>query len=1264
MKLKTIFSKISFFPVTLCVVACFLCCFYSQTKQANANNYDYSLSNDKYTLNAKDIFVKEIGEPNELEEDYLSSLDYKLSYSENPEKGNVITSLIDKKLYVFAYKYTGVGTNGENVEWIPDSFTFNNEKFNFVLEGDHYVGIADNYSKQKDELVVKYTFDAPIEKEDAEEIFNGAYNYGKEQNAIKDSQIAEYNAAKAKYDQYLLDLEAYNQNKIEWDNYDAATESYNIYLEKYNDYQAKNAKYLENKAAWDEYNEQYAKYIKYLSDLAYYNENHEQNLIDYNNFYPTYQKFEYRLNAMNLIYKNMAPINRNIYDQVMGDSVTQVLNQKNDLVALGVDEDVIDKAYEATLELRIIFEAYKSKATDEQRYSYYKNNYFVIKTNVEDLLRALDKLYRSAFVPEAIASMGKDKTQKYLNLVAQLAYLANAIDDKDIYNYEGWNGISGSLKRSGAKLIDDSWTFIGKTWRQYLEGEEFLDVNSDTLTAYPLESKFPSEVVVLLEEPEPVEEPTAPTEVLTEPVEPEKVEQPQKPTNKLEKPEVVNEPKLSDYLTSSEKEYIYAEAYKNGELVQHKEITEKEYIKFECSVSINIEDKIQKVCRFLNYDGTYLWQDFFNSHPIYNGKTPFKEQDEMFNDYLFQGWDDLNDNAIELSNIEESCEIKARYLGRNLDEFDITYIIGDRTETITCYVGYLPTLPDDISIPETDTHFYVFSDWDKELEVVHKAETYTAIFEEKNKYTIEFDINGTLTSQIVKEGELPNIPINPSKPDSDNNYYEFIGWDQDITNAECNKKYTALFSEHKYVVISWSIDGNVQKEQFKPGATVKFTGETPLKNNDADYYYLFTGWDKTLGFEAAEDLTITAEFEQKRFIHATWYINEATISKDFKQDELVVNPIVDSYFDDCYVYTLNRFEKLSSSTKYDMYFTAKFDRDYILYSHNVGVRIYVQNNIINIYLNDQKDIDLSPLFNLFDQGYQMGDIKIHGNSYSIVISRLQLQLLINKGCHTISLNYNNVGNKEYSFSVDLLDGNNQKLQDIGNALIKLEINDTFDSLRSFVYSNDIKQTADLTDTSVTLDVKPCTKYDIYPIYSVTILDVDGAEIRSSALSGRFGDEIVLEYTINQGFIFQNFVISETNGQICNTTEKYTIKGYDITIGMTVSKIQYTINFYVDGEIYATSYVFYGEKINPPEYVSKLSTETTRYVFEGWDKNVEVAYQNEDFHAIFSEIEIPKPPVNNKVSVVTIAEIVVISVLSLAIVGALLIIFRKKIFKRH
>ena len=139
---------------------------------------------------------------------------------------------------------------------------------------------------------------------------------------------------------------------------------------------------------------------------------------------------------------------------------------------------------------------------------------------------------------------------------------------------------------------------------------------------------------------------------------------------------------------------------------------------------------------------------------------------EFIDDYVFA-------NCINLEEITQSIEVKQKFLGRNLDKFDIHYVIGDSVETISCPVGEYPILPDEITLPETEEHFYVFDGWDRELEIVSKETTYTATFVEKNKYLITWVIDGNSISIRSKEGEKPIEPIDVTKADGESYYYIF-----------------------------------------------------------------------------------------------------------------------------------------------------------------------------------------------------------------------------------------------------------------------------------------------------------------------------------------------------------------------------------------------------------------------------------------------------------------------------------------------------------
>ena len=1259
MNRKTLFQKIMFLSISLTMVGTFFAP--SVFKKASAAGiHDFSYDNQSITIDAKSILNNYVANPNQFELDYVNDLDYELKYSNNPNKDNVFTAILDNKLYVYAYEYKATGNNDKEVTWEPSTVSFEGKKYDFVKYSNNYRADISTYSSLDNEMEITYSMNLNLNREIANDIVNGAYEKGKTEAAKMDEEEAAYQAALAEYNQYLLDVEAYDANQAAWNKYDMDSETYSAYLVAKAQYNQQYALYQANKAAWDEYNTNYAKWIKYQTDLAYYNEHHEENQAAYDAFYPNFRKFEYRLNVMNLFYKPMAPMDRIVYDQIIGDSVTQVLDRKADLVELGVSEAIINDAYAATLELRIVLSDYLRCQTDSEKYNYYYNYYTSILPNVEKLLRCLDKLYRSAFVPEAIASQGKDKKEKYLNLVAQLAYIANAMSDKEVYNYEAWNGKTGNLNKPGAKLIDDSWTFIGKTWREYLAGEVFLDVNNEEIKAYPTESKYPTEVVVLIPEPEYVEEPIKPTETLPEPVAPIVVEEPVAPSNRLERPTLVENPNRDDFVNPT----TYGIAYKNGELIDRGTFLEDPVFTVNCTAKAIPSNCMKKVCRFSNYDGSFLEDVLFDTHPQYTGETPYKEQDETYNDYLFIGWS-INGEMVDLASITESKEVFAQYQGRNLDKFTITFVIGERKESYVCPVGDLPTIPNDISLPETNEHYYVFVSWDKEIEPVHKAETYTAVFDEKNKYEIIFDIAGNEIVQYVKEGLMPEIPTNPAKADSDEYYYEFVSWDAEIEEATRNIKYTAIFDENKFIVISWNIDGNIYKENYKYGETVSYKETEPKKVGTDLNYYKFKGWNIDLPLNAESDLEIIALFDEYNYIVVTYYMHDSTIIKHFEQGEEIVDPTEEDYFDECYIYSLSGFKKLSTSTNSKLYFRAKYTQEYILYYKDAGIRVYINNDNITIPMTERPDsLDLSPLFNLFEKGYEIRPIEIVGKSYNISFSVPQIRYLVGMKFAKISYEMQDLGHKQYKYCISLMDLSGKTIDSLENISISLREEGEFDELKSFAYLDNEKAPATIKQRSIEIALKPGKTYFIYPTYSITLVQSDYGTIILDKDSAVYGEKIVLDYTLSEGYNFVNFSITDTKGNFCNTSKEYVMGEADITVGISIVKQVFLVTFYVDDSVFATSYVSYGEQIVGPTNVFKLSTSDTRYVFIGWDKNLDVATQNEEYHAIFEEIPIEKPNPKNKVSVVAIVKWSAVGTASAGILVAAYFILRKFVFKKH
>lgn len=80
--------------------------------------------------------------------------------------------------------------------------------------------------------------------------------------------------------------------------------------------------------------------------------------------------------------------------------------------------------------------------------------------------------------------------------------------------------------------------------------------------------------------------------------------------------------------------------------------------------------------------------------------------------------------------------------------------------------------------------------------------------------------------------------------------------------------------------IDWVVDGNILKSDIVlEGQTPEYKGANPTKDDEADYYYVFTGWDKEIQ-PASKNEQYNAVFDKKSFINISFVdINGSLIEK-------------------------------------------------------------------------------------------------------------------------------------------------------------------------------------------------------------------------------------------------------------------------------------------------------------------------------------------------------------------------------------------------
>ena len=202
-------------------------------------------------------------------------------------------------------------------------------------------------------------------------------------------------------------------------------------------------------------------------------------------------------------------------------------------------------------------------------------------------------------------------------------------------------------------------------------------------------------------------------------------------------------------------------------------------------------------------------------------------------------------------------------LSQAKETYTIIFMDGDKILDEKEYeYGEIPVYDQIPTKEKDDKYTYEFIGWDSEIVEVTENHVYHTVWKKiLNTYTVSFVIEGkTIQTEELEYGVLPTYK--GDTPVKDENY-EFIGWDQEISEVTKDTIYTAVFKKktEKYTV-SFMIDNNlIQTEELEYGVLPVYKGSTPIKDATKEYSYEFIGWDKEIS-EVTCDVVYKALFKE------------------------------------------------------------------------------------------------------------------------------------------------------------------------------------------------------------------------------------------------------------------------------------------------------------------------------------------------------------------------------------------------------------------
>lgn len=245
-----------------------------------------------------------------------------------------------------------------------------------------------------------------------------------------------------------------------------------------------------------------------------------------------------------------------------------------------------------------------------------------------------------------------------------------------------------------------------------------------------------------------------------------------------------------------------------------------------------------------NQNGALLERDEnvpYGTEPTYNGETPTKDS-LSYERYIFSGW------SPTVNIVTGNVTYYAQFTSEPT-KFTVTWTNWDGTvlevdENVP--YGATPTY-DGITPSRTsdEEYNYTFSSWGY-VSSVWRDVVYTAQFSyEFRKYTVTWkNWDGSVLS--VEEFTYGWTPWyhgeTPTRPHTDTEAFDFVGWDKDYAVVEGDQTYVATFNGVQIYQIKYNLDGgscpDIENTYKRIDESFYLTNSVPTKEG-----YRFVGWN-------------------------------------------------------------------------------------------------------------------------------------------------------------------------------------------------------------------------------------------------------------------------------------------------------------------------------------------------------------------------------------------------------------------------------------
>jgi len=440
--------------------------------------------------------------------------------------------------------------------------------------------------------------------------------------------------------------------------------------------------------------------------------------------------------------------------------------------------------------------------------------------------------------------------------------------------------------------------------------------------------------------------------------------------------------------------------------------------------------------------------------------------------------------------------------------------------------------------------------------------------------------NNHIDSVVTETGTFVEIDYVPKKPNSADGKFKYVfeNWVDDngnivdLSSVDTDMLIYPKFREeiNKFTV-TWKVGDKLTTQSLPYGSTPTYSG-TPAKAGDLNKRYVFTGWSPKIT-PVRCDVTYIAVFEEVATMPG---LPSGSVSET-ADDEITVScgSRLDEQID------ISRLLALASG-KYSVKF---------LLNAGVGARSS-------------------------DDSYAEFTIP-----YSDVIA------MNRNSVHYIKFSVGRTeGREDYLVSVYSKNGLEQGERYKISAAIPSAEND--ENMRIVYYENGEKlyQKSTYSDGKIRFNLNTGCHYS-YVLetfasrISILPLGIDVSVDKTEAFEGEI---VSVSYNLQPGIKFKSlYYLDEAGKRVTIENGNFVMPSGDVSVGIEFEKISYTVVFVSDGMEISSKKYFYGDTVEIPTGVSKVSDENYSYKFKHWSPAVTDVYSDARYEAVYEKTPIVK-----------------------------------------